>query len=86
MKLILIFMSNIKQIQVGENDKEYILFKIDIYFTKYCLAVEIDEKGLTDRDLIFEQKRQEALEKKLNCTFIRINTCRENFDADYEAS
>ena len=62
------------------------MFRIDIYFTKYCLAVEIDEKGHTDRDLIFEEKRQKALEKKLNCTFIRINTSRENFDADYEAS
>ena len=61
------------------------MFRIDIYFTKYCLAVEIDEKGHTDRDVIFEQKRQNALEKKLNCTFIRINT-RENFDVDYEAS
>ena len=59
------------------------LFRIDIYFTEYSLAVEIDEKGHTDRDLIFEQK---ALEKKLNCKFIRINTSRENYDADYEAS
>ena len=33
-----------------------------------------------------KKKRQEALEKKLNCTFIRINTSKENFDADYEAS
>ena len=62
------------------------MFRIDIYFTKYCLAVEIDEKGHTDRDLIFEQKRQEALEKKLNCTFIRFNTSKENFDVDYEVS
>ena len=62
------------------------MFRIDIYFTEYCLAVEIDEKGHTDRDLKFEEKRQEALEKKLNCTFIRINTSRENFDADYEAN
>ena len=53
---------------------------------KYCLVVEIDEKGHTDRDLIFENKRQKALEKKLNCTFIRINTSRENFDVGYEAS
>ena len=68
------------------NGKKYILFRIDVYFTKYCLAVEIDEKGHTDRDLIFEQKRQEALEKKLNCTFTRINTSKENFDVDYEAS
>ena len=75
-----------KKIQVDNNDREYILFRIDVYFTKYSLAVEIDEKGHTDRDLIFEEKRQKALEKKLNCTFIRINTSKENYDADYEAS
>ena len=75
-----------KKIQVDNNDQEYILFRIDIYFTEYFLAVEIDEKGHTDRDLIFEEKRQKALEKKLNCEFIRINTSRENYDADYEAS
>ena len=63
-----------------------ILFRTDIYFTKYCSAVEIDEKGHTDRNLTFEQKRQEALEKKLNCTFIRFNTSKENFDVGYEAS
>ena len=62
------------------------MFRIDNYFTKYCLAIEIDEKGHTDRDLIFEEKKQKALEKKLNCTFIRINTTKENFDRDYEAS
>ena len=78
-------MSIIKEIQVDNNDKEYILFRIDIYFTEYSLAVEIDEKGHTDRDLIFEDKRQKALEKELNCTFFKINS-RENYDADYEAS
>ena len=62
------------------------MFRIDIYFTEYFLAVEIDEKGHTDRELIFEEKRQKALEKKLNCEFIRVNTRRENYDADYEAS
>ena len=72
--------------QVDDNDQKYILFRIDIYFTKYSLAVEIDEKGHTDRDLIFEEERQKALEKKLNCKFIRINTSKENYDADYEAS
>ena len=74
-----------KKIQTDENGSKYILFRIDIYFTEYFLAVEIDEKGHTDRDLIFEEKRQKALEKKLNCKFIRINTSRENYDADYEA-
>ena len=43
------------------------------------------KKGHTDRDLEFEKKGQEALEKKLNCTFIRIKTSKENFDIDYEA-
>ena len=54
MKLILIFISiTKKKIQVDNNDQEYISFRI-----------EIDEKGHTDRDLIFEKKRQKALEKK----------------------
>ena len=79
-------MSIIKKIVVDDNGQQYILFRIDIYFTKYCVAVEIDEKGHTDRDLTFKQKRQEALEKKLNCTFIRINTSKENYDVDYKAS
>ena len=86
MKLILILVSIIKKYTIDDSDKGYILFRIDIYFTEYSLAVETDEKGHTDRDLIFEQERQEALGKKLNCTFIKINTSRENFDADYEAS
>ena len=86
MKLILILVSIIKKIQVDDNDQKYILFRIDIYFTKYCLAVEIDEKGHTDRDLIFEEKRQKAIEKKLNCKFIIINTSKEIFDVDYEVS
>ena len=78
------FYDNYKEkIQVDGNDWEYILFRIDVYFTEYFLAVEIDEKGHTDRGLIFEEKRQKALEKKLNCEFIRINTSKENYDADY---
>ena len=75
-----------KKIQVDHNDQEYISFRIDIYFTEYFLAVEIYEKGHTDRDLIFEEKRQKGFEKNLKCTFIRINTSKENYDADYEAS
>ena len=44
--------------QVDNNGKKYIIFRIDVYFTEYCLAVEIDEKGHTDRDSIFEQTRK----------------------------
>ena len=51
--------------QVDNNDQQYMLYRIDIYFTKYCIAVEIDEKAHTDREFIFEQERQKALEKKI---------------------
>ena len=61
-----------KKKQVDNNGCKYILFKIDIYFSECSLAVEIDEKGHTDRDLIFEEKRQKALAKKLGCKFIRM--------------
>ena len=54
-----------EEIQVNINGHEYILIRIDVYFSEYLLAVEIDEKGHTDRDLIFEEKRQKALEKNL---------------------
>ena len=80
-----------KKIQVHKNGCKYILFRIDVYFSEYLLAVEIDEKaidekGHTDRNLIFEEKRQEALQKKLGCKFIRINTgnTKNGYDLDYE--
>ena len=71
--------------QADRNECKYILFRIDVYFNKFLLAVEIDEKGHTDRDLIFEEKRQKALEKKLGCKFIRINTsnAKNGYDLDY---
>ena len=75
LKLILIVMSiTKKKIQVDENEHKYILFRIDVYFAEYVLDVDIDEKGHTTRELIFEEKRQDALEKKLGCKLIRINT------------
>ena len=75
-----------KKIQVDKNECEYILFRIDVCFSEYSLAVEIDEKGHTDRDFIFEEKRQKTLEKKLGCKFIRINSSnvKNGYDLDYE--
>ena len=72
--------------QADKNERKYILFRIDIYFSERFLAVEIDEKGHTDKDIIFEEKRQKALEKKLGCKFIRINTsnAKNGYDLDYE--
>ena len=59
------------------------LFRIDFYFSEYLLAAEIAEKKHAGRDLIFEEKRQNALEKKINSKFIRINTSK-RYDGDYE--
>ena len=75
-----------KKIQVDKKGCKYMLFRIDVYFHKFLLAVEIDEKRHTDRDLISEEKTQKALEKKLGCKFIRINTsnAKNGYDLDYE--
>ena len=45
-----------RKIQTDENGSKYTLFRIDIYITNYFLAIEIDEKGHTDRDLILKKK------------------------------
>ena len=37
--------------------------KIDLYFSKYRLAIEIDEKGDNDRNTDYETERQKAIEK-----------------------
>ena len=57
MKLILIFMSIMKKMQVDENGHKYMLFRIDVYFSECFLAIKIDEKWYTDRDIIFEKKK-----------------------------
>ena len=45
-----------KKIQVDNNDQKYILFRIDVYFTKYSLAVEIDEKVILTEILFLKKK------------------------------
>ena len=45
-----------KKIEVNKNGCKYILIRIDVYFNKFLLAIELDEKGHPDRDLIFEEK------------------------------
>ena len=69
----LYFYENYKEkIEVDNNDRVYILFRIDVYFTEYFLAVEIDEKSHTNRGLIFEEKRQKALEKNLTVNLLEL--------------
>ena len=56
--------------------------------TEYFLAVEIDEQNHDAENLFLKKKRQETLEKKLDCKFIRINTsnAERGYDTDYEVS
>lgn len=65
--------SQIFQHQIG-------LYKIDLYFPEYKLAIEVDEFGHGDRCPIYEQNRQEYLEKYLKCKFIRFNPDETNFN------
>ena len=45
-------------------------------------------KTMKAENLFLKKKRQEALEKKLGCKFIRINTsnAKKGYDTDYEVS
>ena len=55
-------------------------YKIDLYFHEYKLAIEVDELGHNDRNIDYEIQRQKAIEKELDCAFIRINPDEENFN------
>ena len=54
--------------------------RIDLYFHKYKLAIEVDTLGHGDRNVNDEIERQKMLEKELNCVFIRINPDEKNFN------
>ena len=75
--------NSIKDAFEGENmQTQYTVlnYRIDLYFHKYKLAIEVDELGHADRNLSNEIERQKALEKELDCVFIRINPDEENFN------
>ena len=55
-------------------------YRIDLYFHKHKLAIEVDELGHADRNLSNEIERQKALEKELDCVFIRINPDEKSFN------
>ena len=56
-----------------ETQYTFLGYRIDLYFHKYKLAIEVDELGHNDRNIDYEIQRQQALERELNCVFIRIN-------------
>ena len=73
MKLILIFMNIMKKkIQADENGRKYMLFRIDVYFSKCFLAIEIDEKGHTDKDIILEEKDKKHQKKILLVNLLEL--------------
>ena len=47
--------------------------KLDLCFPEHKLAIEIDEYGNVYRDYQHEQCRQLMIQKKIGCTFIRID-------------
>ena len=72
-KLIPVFISIMgKKQKVDEKEYNFVLFRIDLYFSEYDLAVEIDEKGHTDIYLVAENKRQKALEKNLTSNLLGL--------------
>ena len=63
--IIIIFINDIKKIQVDKNGNEYILLKSDIFFSEHNLVADIEKKD-GDKDLNVELKKQEILEGELN--------------------
>ena len=55
-------------------------YRIDAFFPKYKLAIEVDEQDHNSRDIDYEMERQKTLQKELNFKFIRINPAKENFN------
>ena len=55
-------------------------YRIEEYFFKHKLPIEVDEQGHNDRDIDYEIERQKAIENELSCEFIRINPAKENFN------
>ena len=67
--------------EVEDVQTQYSVFcyLIDLYFHKHKLATEVDELGHADRNLSNEIEKQKALEKELDCVFIRINPDEKHF-------
>ena len=61
-------------------------YRIDLYFHKRKLAIEVDELGHAEKNLSNEIERQKALEKELDYVFIRINPDEENSNIFKEIS
>ena len=75
--------NSIKEAFEGENIQtqcSVLGYRIDLYFHKHKLAIEVDQLGHGDGNLSNKIERQNALEKELDCVFIRINPDEKNFN------
>ena len=57
-----------------------------MYFPKYKLAKQVDEKGHNDRDERKENDREEKIKTEPECKFVIINPNAEGFDIFLEIS
>ena len=55
-------------------------YRIYFYFHKHKLAIEVGELGHPDRNLSNEIEREKAVEKELDCVFVRINPDEKTFN------
>ena len=55
-------------------------YRIDLYFHKHKLAIQVDELTHADRSLRNKIERQKGIYKGIDCVFIRINPDGESFN------
>ena len=59
----------------------YVLsYRIDLYFPKHRLAIEVDEKENKDINQYKEVERENPIKEHFDCKFIRINPDEKDFD------
>jgi very-short-patch-repair endonuclease len=58
-------------------------YKIDLYLPNLKLAVECDEQGHKNYDIVEHNARQVYIEKKEQCSFIRFNPHEKNFNVGH---
>ena len=71
----------------GENmQTQYsvLVYRIDLYFHDYTLAIEIDEQeqdenGHSYRNIDYKIKRQKAIEQELGCMLLRVDPDKKDF-------
>ena len=55
-------------------------YRIDLYFYDCKLTIEVDEFGHSVKNVNYEMQRQKAIQKELNCKFVRVNHDKEDFN------